>query len=165
MQSLFSLVSEYKALQQLDIEEIDERTLLDTLEGLAGTLEIKATNVALYQQNVQAFADMAKDASKKLAERASRIQRKADSIKAYLQGCLEAAQITKVESPELTLSIKKNPPALVISSAESIPEKFMIQPPTPPKAPDKAAIKEAIKAGESVPGCHLEQGQRLEVKV
>jgi hypothetical protein len=30
--------------------------------------------------------------------------------------------------------------------------------------PDKKAIAAALKAGEDVPGAHLERGQRLEIK-
>jgi hypothetical protein len=45
-----------------------------------------------------------------------------------------------------------------------VPEKFMKAPPPPPPALDKKAVAEALKAGEDVPGCRLEQGTRLEIK-
>jgi len=44
---------------------------------------------------------------------------------------------------------------------------FMVQPPRPPRPParpDKNKIKDALKCGQDVPGCRLEQGVRLEVK-
>lgn len=165
MTALFKLVDQYRSLQQIDIEDIDETTLLDTLEALGGELQVKATNVALYQQNVQALADAIKDASKKMADRAKRVQAKADSIRAHLQSCMEAAQITKIDGPELTLAIKKNPPALVIAPDAVIPERYMVTPPAPAPYPDKTAIKAAINGGEQIEGCRLEQGQRLDIRI
>ena len=164
MSSLFQLVEQYRGLQDLDVEEIPEEVLRDTLEGLGGELQLKAANVAMYQQNLQSFADAVSEASKKMAARAKRLQAKADSLKQYLQSCMEAAQITKIESPELSLVIKKNPPALVIADSAQIPDEFMVTPPPPAPYPDKAAIKRALSEGRAVDGCRLEQGQRLEIR-
>lgn len=162
--SLFSLVGQYRELQSLDIEDMDETALKDTLEGLGGELQLKATNVAMYQQNVQAFADAVSEASKKMSARAKRLQAKADSLKHYLQSCMEAAQITKIESPELSLVIKKNPPALIIAEGAAVPDEFMITPPQPEPYPDKHAIKRAINEGRKIDGCRLESGQRLDIR-
>jgi seryl-tRNA synthetase len=164
MTNLFQLVGQYRELQALDIEDIDETTLRDTLEALGGELEIKATNVALYHQNVQAFANAITEASQKMAVRAKAVQARADSLKQYLKGCMEAAQITKIESPELSLKIKNNPHSLVISPDAVIPSMYVTERVITETTIDKNAIKAAIKAGQSVDGCHLEQATRLEIK-
>jgi hypothetical protein len=164
MTSLFQLVGDYRSLQQIDIEHIDETTLRDTLEGLGGEVELKATNVALYHQNIQAFANAILEASGAMARRATIVQKRADSLKAYLKSCMEAAQITKIESPELSLTIKNNPHSLVIAPDAVIPSMYVTERIVTETTIDKNAIKAAIKAGQSVDGCRLEQATRLEIK-
>lgn len=164
MSNLFHLVDQYRSLQQLDIEEVDEQTFKDTLEGLGGELQIKATNVALYQQNVQAFAIAIKEAAQRMGERYRKVQARADGLNQYLKSCMEAAQLTKIESPELTLTIKKNPPALIVDSLNDIPHRFMVTPAPEPSYPDKVAIKKALTDGQVIVGCRLDSGTRLEIK-
>lgn len=165
MTALYQLVAQYRELQQIDAEDIPEDVLRDTLEGLAGELTEKATNVAMFCQNLDTFAGNIATAAKRMKERSERVQRRADQVRAYLQTMMEAAQITKIEAPEFTLAIKKNPPALVIMPDVTVPDEFMVTPPAPAPYPDKAAIRIALKAGRAIDGCRLEQGQHLEIKV
>jgi hypothetical protein len=51
-----------------------------------------------------------------------------------------------------------------VFDAAQVPAEFMKQPEPPPAAPDKTAIKAALKAGTDVPGARLVRGQRLEAK-
>jgi hypothetical protein len=81
---------------------------------------------------------------------------------------MQMAGISKIESPFFSLLVVNNPKSVVIDSEVDIPQEYMRTPtpPPPPKpAPDKIAIKGAINAGKDVPGCRLEQKQRLEIKV
>ncbi|WP_404840908.1 siphovirus Gp157 family protein [Alkalilimnicola ehrlichii] len=48
-----------------------------------------------------------------------------------------------------------------ISDAEAVPANFYRQP--PPEI-DKQAVKDALKAGEDVPGAYLEAGERVVIK-
>lgn len=164
MTALYQLVSQYRELQQLDAEDVDEKTLRDTLEALGGELEVKAANVAMFCQNLDAFAATIEEVAKRMKDRAVRVQRRADGVRDYLQTMMEAAQITKIEAPEFTLCIKLNPPSLVILPDAKIPDEFMVRPPAPAPHPDKIAIKAALKLGRVVDGCRLEQGQRLDIR-
>lgn len=164
MTALYQLVAQYRELQQIDAEEIPEEVLRDTLDALTGELEIKATNVAMFCQNLDTFAASCDEAAKRMKDRAARIQRKADQVRDYLQSMLEAAQITKIEAPEFTLAIRKNPPALVMAEGVAVPDEFMVTPPAPAPYPDKQAIKAALKAGRKIDGCRLDQAQRLEIR-
>lgn len=71
----------------------------------------------------------------------------------------------KIQSPEFTVSVRANPKAVMIAADAILPAEFMVQPPTPPPRPDKAALKEALEAGRTVEGCWLEQGERLDIRV
>jgi hypothetical protein len=162
---LYEITEQFKSLEALEVsEDIPAEVLLDTLEGLQGELQEKATNVALFSRNLESVALSIEAAAAKMLARAEVLRKRAASLDAYLLLNLQACGITKVTSPWLTISVKKNPPAVVIDHADSIPEKFWRQPETPPKVIDRKAIAAAIKAGEEVPGCHTSTGERLEIK-
>ncbi len=72
--------------------------------------------------------------------------------------------MTKVECPEFTIAVRKNPEAVEIDDPEQVPSEYMVTPEPPPPRPDKKAIKDALKAGAEIPGCWLRQGERLEIK-
>ena len=163
--SLYVLASEYQAAASRLLEsDFDEQTIADTLEALSGDLEVKATNVAMLIRNLESTAVQIKDAEKQMADRRKAIESKAESIKRYLFDNMKRTGISKIESPYFALTIKKNPPSVVIDDANAIPADYMVTPPPPPPAPDKALIKKAIADGCEVPGAHIEQGERLEIK-
>ncbi len=163
--SLYIIASEYQAAASKLMElDLDEQTIADTLEGLSGELEQKATNVAMFVRNLEATAAQIKDAEKQMAERRKAIEAKADSIRQYLKANMQRTGITKIECPYFAISLKKNPPSVVIDDLSSIPAEYMVTPPPPPPAPDKALIKSAIQSGKDVAGAHIEQGERVEIK-
>jgi soluble cytochrome b562 len=165
MSALYTLAGEYlaacEALAELDI---DPQTLADTLESLSGDLETKAINVAKFARNLEAMAVQIKDAEKAMAERRKSIEKKADAMRAYLLHCMLSTEINKIECPYFALTVKKNPPAVIIEDEAQVPARFMRQPEPPPPAVDKKAIAEAIKAGENVPGARVAAGFRLDIK-
>jgi hypothetical protein len=166
---LYELTAQYRALEALESsEDLPPEVIRDTLEGLEGQLQDKATNVALFIRNLESVADAIDEAAATMRARGTRLRARAQSLQDYLLFNMQAAGITKVESPYFTLQVKKNPPTVVIDSENMIPARFMRTPepaPPPKPAPDKKAIADAIKAGEEVPGAHTEQRERLEVKL
>ncbi|MDE2020589.1 MAG: siphovirus Gp157 family protein [Patescibacteria group bacterium] len=163
--SLYVLADEYlQAAEKMADLELDDKTISDTLEGLAGTLEVKATNVAMFIRNLEAGAGAIKEAESKMAARRKFIENRADRIRDYLKINMLRTGITKIECPYFKLSIRDNPPSVVIDAPELVPKDYLRQPEPPPPAPDKKLIAQAIKDGFDVPGAHLERGQRLEIK-
>ena len=165
MTALYQLVDQYRHLQVLEDPELPEEAVRDTLEGLEGEITVKATNVARFIANQEAFAKAVEEAAKAMAERAQRLRRRADGIRGYLLVQMQAAGIERVEAPEFTLAVRKNPPSVIVDSIGELPDEYLAPPPPPPEPkPDKKAIAAAIKAGTAVPGAHLEQSVRLEIK-
>lgn len=166
--SLYKLADQYRQLEQLGTDEqLDETTLQaiqNTLEGLEGEIEVKTQNVAAYALNLDAYAEAAKDASKQLAERAKRIERRAQALRDYIRSQLEVATITKIEGPEFTISIRKNPASVVVAANADLGDEWMVFPEPPPPTPDKRKIGDALKAGKEVRGCSLIQTTRLEIR-
>jgi hypothetical protein len=165
MVALYQLTHQLRELERLaDEGEVPEEVLRDTLEGLTGEIQVKAENVAAYIQNVQSTADAIDDAIKQMQTRKQRLANHVASLRTYLHTNMEASGVTKISCPWFQVAIKQNPPRIVIDDETQIPPELMVQPPTPAPYPDKTAIKERIKAGETVGGCHVERGTRLEIK-
>lgn len=162
---LYQLTGQFRELEALaDSDDLPPEVIRDTLEGLTGELEVKAISVAAFTRNLEASADMIDEAAKAMQTRARRLRARAESVKAYLLYNMQAACIRKIESPEFTLAIRTNPPAVVIREDAEIPAEYMVQPEPPPPRPDKKRIGAALKAGVQIDGCWLEQGERLEIK-
>lgn len=163
--SLYTIAQEHRAMvERLMDTQDDAQAIADTIEAESYPLEVKVRNVAYAIKNLEAAAAGIKQAEADMAARRKSIEVRAAHLREYTKGCMEIAGISKVECPHFALSIKKNPAGVDIFEPSLIPAEFMRQPEPPPTAPDKTAIKEALKAGRDVPGAILAQGTRLEIK-
>ena len=165
MTALYELTKEYRsAAERLADLDMDEQTVIDTLESLAGDIEVKSKNVAFFIRNLESTASAIKQAESDMASRRKAIENRAARLKTYLLDNMMACQITKIECEYFKLSVRENPPSVVIDSVDLLPADYMRYPEPPPPVPDKVAISAALKAGEVIPGAHLERGVRLEIK-
>jgi hypothetical protein len=165
MTALYLIAQDYRATaDKLADMDLDEQTIADTLESMSGDLEVKATNTAFFVRNLEASAAAIKEAEAQMTARRKAIENRAGRIKDYLLASMMVAGVQKIECPHFKLAVRENPPAVEVYEPGLIPAEFMRQPEPPPPAIDKAAIKEAIKAGQEVPGCKLSRGMRLEIK-
>ena len=165
MTALYELAHDYRnAADKLADLDLDPQTIEDTLESLSGDLEVKATNTAMLIRNIEASAAAIKAAEEQMAARRKALENRAARIKDYVLANMMVAGIQKIECPFFKLAVRDNPPAVEVYEPGLIPANFMRQPDPPPPAVDKTAIKEALKAGQDVPGCKLTVGKRLEIK-
>lgn len=142
----------------------DAQAIADTIEAQSYPLEVKAQQVAYAPKMLEAEADAIELAAKEMMARAKAKRNRAANIREYLKTCLEVAGVTKIECPHFAIAIKNNPASVDVFEPSLIPAEYMRQAEAPPPAPDKNAIKEAIKAGKDVPGALLASGTRLEIK-
>lgn len=164
MTALYVIANDYReAAAKLADLDLPPEVVADTLEGLAGEIELKAQNVALmvraFEADAAAVSQWAKDAN----QRAKAIEQRAESLREYLSRTLQACGIQKVEGPGVALSFRKST-AVVIDEPGLIPAEFMRQPEPPPPAPSKTLIGDALKAGKEVPGARLETRANLQIK-
>ena len=163
--SLFAIAGEYRQqLDQLEQLGLDEQTFKDTLESISGDIETKSINVAMFVRNLESSAAAIEAQIEMMSERAAAIRKKANHVRDYLLSNMEHAKLQKIESPFFVPSIRKNPPSLIVDDEKKIPPSFLKIPEPPSPSLDKAALKDALKAGQEVPGAHLEQKSRLEIK-
>ena len=163
--TLYELAHDYRAAaEKLSDLDLPPEVIEDTLESMSGDLEAKATNTAMVVRNLEATAAAIKEAEKQMAERRKAVENRAERVRDFLLANMVVAGIQKIECPYFKLAVRENPPAVEVYEPGLIPAEFMRQPEPPPPAPDKTAIKEAMKAGQDVPGCRLTRGTRLEIK-
>jgi hypothetical protein len=162
---LYEIANQFQALENLgDSDDLPAEVIKDTLEALEGDFESKCVQVAKFILALEANAAAIKQAATQMMARATRVENRATSIRAYLQFHMQALEKKRVESPELVITRRANPAAVVITDEHAIPAGFWVQPPPPAKRLDKAAIKAALAAGGIVEGAHLEAGERLDIK-
>ena len=118
-------------------ESTSVEQIADTLEALEGDINEKAVNVAAFTRNLDASAQAIREAGKAMLARADRIEKRAESIRAYLLFQCQAAGIQKIESPMFTLAVRKNPPAVDVFEESQVPPEYFVQPPAPPPRLDR----------------------------
>jgi hypothetical protein len=163
--ALYVLTGEFKlaALRLADLD-LPEEVVRDTLDGLTGELEDKATATAMVVRNMEATAEAIKAAEAEMAQRRKALENRAAFLKARIQGAMQAIGMQKIACPYFTVTLRDNPPAVEVYEPALVPAQFMRQQEPPPPAIDKKAVAAALKAQEDVPGCRLTQGKRLEIK-
>ena len=165
MDTLYELTSEYlQLLDMLEDPDMDEQTILDTLEGVGGELEEKADGYARVMRQMDADAKAIKTEEERLYNRRKSLENRSAWLKNRLQNVMEITGKTKFKTELFSFGIQKNPARLVIDreSTDHAPAEYIII-----QSPiwDKAKLKEALKAGKDVDGiAHLEQTEGLRIK-
>ena len=159
--TLYELADEFKdALENLT--ELDDQAVIDTLESLEGEFKIKSANVAKYIKNLEHTLDGMKEAESNMHQRRASLEKKIIHMREYLKNNLEKSGLKKIDAPDISISMQKNPYKVVITNENEIPEDFIDTKET--KAVNKEKIKEALKNGGEVPGCELVQENRITIK-
>ena len=133
----------------------DEETYLDTLDGETDILDLLDGEIAAMQDD-EALAAAIKAREADLKTRRDRIEMRADAHRKNLRLILQHASLPKAERPLATVSLRPGNLSVKIISEADIPTQLMRE--TVSRAPDKAAIKAHIEAGETVPGAELVRG-------
>ena len=128
--------------------EIDETTLLDTLEGATNLSEAlgEVIRAALEEE---ALADSLRARMGAMRERLERVETACSRKREVAQAVMEDAGIEKIMEPDFTVSLRVSPPSIAVVNEAEIPEPYWI--PQPPKL-DRKGILDALKTGAHVPG-------------
>jgi hypothetical protein len=161
---LYQIADDYRLAldalaEQADRDEPLPEALFATLDALAGSFTDKAVNVAAYLRALDAEAAAIADVKKAMERRQTALEHQAERLRRYLKGEMERTGLTRVQHPWLTVRVQANPPSVVIDDAARLPDGFK-QAVTTVKLL-KADLAQALKAGQSVAGAHLEQTTRL----
>jgi hypothetical protein len=85
---------------------------------------------------------------KEIQARKSRIDHRIDATRDLIRRLMVMANVPKRELPEATLTVRVGQPGFEVVSSDQVPASFQRVTVTP----DRTAIRDAIKAGQMVPG-------------
>lgn len=135
----------------LEIPDLDEETLSDTLEGLTDVREILAELIRSALDDEALVSGL----STRLSDLKSRMERLEIRAKRKRQLALRVmsdAVISKLTVADFTASLKQAPPAVDVLAEDRIPAAYWK--PQPPKL-DKQGILAALKLGTVIDGAAL----------
>lgn len=163
---LYDLAEEAVALDDLlamdDGEWTDEAEALAT--ELAGKLATKADAFGGYLRGLEAQDEtLAAEIARLTARRRAVITRTA-KLKQYGLLALQRMERPKVAGDLFTLAVQNNPPAVTLTvGADALPPQYVRIIPEQ-REPDKTAIRDALKRGETIDGATLTTTQSLRVR-
>lgn len=141
----------------------DEELYQDMIEGETDALDLLDSQIAS-MQNDEALAEAIKAQEANLKARRERIEWRADAHKKAALLIMNAAGLKKAERPRATISVRPGSVSVQITDEAEIPTQLMREKIS--RAPDKAAIKAQLEAGETVPGAELVRGaETISVRV
>ena len=122
MNNLYSLTARFQQLYHQDEFDYDEMMSLLTLGDELKTSICELGKVALIKKaELRAVQDKILAAE----ERETRIRKQLESMERVIKMAMAAIDCVKLDiDPEIVLSIRKNPPKLLVNSQEGIPDEF-----------------------------------------
>ena len=160
MDTMMGITQRYNAVMALaDDDSIPQDEVNNALLTLEDELQEKGENCIKYLDSVQDKIDAAKANKKKLDAYIKTLESRKKRVEKACIYALDTLQVKSIMTGWGEMKIKKNPPSVVIDDLSKVPTTFQHQ--KIEVTIDKVAIKAAIKAGEEVPGAHLEQGTSL----
>lgn len=162
---LYELTEQYEALQEMMYDpDIDEQTILDTMEGLWGEIEEKADNYAKIITGMKKDIETLKEEETRLFSRRKHLEERSRWLKDNLEANMRQIGKTKFKTALFSFNIQKNggvEPLVIDGAIDDIPGRYLI--PQPP-IPDNEAIR-ALLAEKQVEWAHLEpRGESLRIR-
>lgn len=150
MATLFEMTNEARALYELlQADEIDAETFEDTLEsiGVEQKLESYCQIIRQYEADAALYLAEADRVNKKARQAENNAKRMKGALLAYMQSVGK----DKDKAGTFSVSISSFQAVNVYNEAD-VPEQYFV--PQEPKI-SKTLIRDAIKAGEEVPGAEM----------
>ena len=137
-----------------EFPDIDEETLIDTLEGLTN-LQEKLAAIVRSQQEDRTLSLALKDRMGEMQQRFKRLEHRMSKKRELVSSVMDRAGITNIVESDLTCSIRKTPRPLVLTNESTIPEEYW-----KPQAPklDRKKLIDNLKAEDSIAGACLGNG-------
>jgi hypothetical protein len=140
-----------------DSGDANDQEIVETaIEGETSLIEaISATMDANDEDDILIVGIKAKEET--LADRRKAAEQRIERRRAAMEQAMIITEQEKFTLPTATIFLTKRKPNTVIDSEAEIPAVFWTIPKVEPKL-DKKALKEALEAGEEIPGAHLDNG-------
>lgn len=146
------------------INSADENGEIDAVafDDLQMAKKDKMLNIVHYVNFIGGNIDLIDNEIKRLQGLKRSVAARETSLKAYMKRSMELEGLDKMDFGTFQLSIRNNPGSLVIDDEDKISP--MYKKVVEMVTIDKIAIKNALKSGEAIVGCHIESGTSLTIK-
>ena len=160
MESIYQISERYNnVLALLDDDDVSQDDIANALAEVMDDVVSKGETGIMYCRKLQGTIDAAKAEKKKIDAYIKALESRKKRLEGAYMQAMEMMKMKSIMTARGEMKIKKNPPAVIIDDVTKIPTQYMRQ--KVEIAPDKAAIKAALKSGETIEGAHIEQGVSL----
>lgn len=161
MAKLYEIVGAFKELLEMASEEnMDQKLISDTLEGVEFEFEEKADGYAKVVKILEGDIEAIDKEIKRLTEKKNTIKNNISGIKKNLENAMITTGKTKFKTLLFGYNIQKNPVSVSIDDENQIPKDFWIE--QEPKL-DKKSLAAYLKENE-VSWAHLTQTESLRIR-
>lgn len=161
MAKLYEIVGAFKELLEMASEEnMDQKLISDTLEGVGFEFEEKADGYAKVVKMLEGDVEAIDKEIKRLTEKKNTIKNNISGIKKNLENAMITTGKTKFKTLLFGYNIQKNPVSVSIDDENQIPKDFWIE--QEPKL-DKKSLAAYLKENE-VSWAHLTQTESLRIR-
>lgn len=139
----------------------DDELRADMLAGSTEVFEL-LTLIVERMQDADTTAEAIGLRIDQLETRRDRYARRVQAMRDLAERIMHTAGLRKAELPAATLSIRSVAPSVIVTEPDDVPDEFI----RIKREVNRAALKDALKAGRFVPGASLSNGtETLAVKV
>ena len=150
--NLYKITGQALQLQEMIGDpEVDEDTLLDTMESVEGDFNDKIQAYCFIIKNMEPEAQAAKEEASRLSTKARSIENKIKSLKARMLEAMEATGVSEAGGDKLKAKIAKNGGKVPLLYSEGV---------TPEEVPSEFVITNLDFDGEKIREA-LDKGEKL----
>ena len=168
MATFEQIQEEITNILEIPAEELDpsQQALVDEYLAELGVQEAaKVDSFSRWIREQDALAEHLKEESRRLAARSKAVANGIGRLKSHYLHVMMSNGLKKVSGEAYQISVRKSeaveapsdPDALDALDPQFVRRKVTIE-------PDKAVIKEALKAGAEIPGCSLRENYSLSIR-
>lgn len=166
MPNIYNLRDDYLMLADKLADTINDdgavdMTLLPAVSEAKELVESKAQSVGCVIKQLVAYKAQIDDEIKRLTAMSKTLGGRVDYLTGAVSNVLQSCGIERIEGVQTTISFRASEQTVIDDESE-IPDEYIATKIT--TSPDKTKIKNAIKAGMSVPGAHIESKRNIQIR-
>ncbi len=166
MPNIYKLGDDYLMLANRLADTTDEdgaidMSLLPVVSEAKELVESKAQSIGCVVKQLDVYKAQIDEEVKRLTAMSKTLGNRIDYLKNATSAVLQHCGIERIDGIQTTISFRASEQT-VIDDESALPEEYIVTKVT--TAPDKTKIKTAIKAGQTIPGAHVESRRNIQIK-
>lgn len=157
---LYEMATNYQQLSNR--EDLEPETVIDTLDSLKDSMEVKVDNIASWMDDNTADIEFMKKRIKAMQEEKKRLENLNKRLNSYVTDVLDQAGIKKLTTDQHIVSVRNYRASTVIDDESKLPAEYVKV--TSESKPDTNAIYKLLRDGGQVAGAHLEPNRKATIK-